>query len=548
MVKCVVVDPVHNHFLGLLNEHFTNILGIRLRPFQEKTVIDLEFSSAPLDFKESYRNQVEKAKNWLRAPYSTTFGPTRIHGTKKLMQLTLPVLQFVCSQIHCPLPILPENRTTYLKQEYCESILEWREEQLEHREAGAQSSTPCGHVLRADEMAEIWSDIDKLLTPTWMASVPSKLGQAHHGKLKADQWRVLGTTHLSASLIRLWATGPMLDERSQRCYDILHVTQSLISAVILAASHSMNKATADAYLRHMLDYLEGIQRLFPDYCLVPNHHLALHVHQYLLLFGPMHSWWTFPFERLIGTLQRTPQNGRLGEASEAGEVESTMARAYGRRGKIRTLLSRAECPEVLQHSVPIFEALLSLQLRDDLRTTIRPDLSVQPEVLASNPTDRVLPTDFRFACTRAQIDVPARGVLPSRLVIGNLLYATSSKHPGNSCIMVSRTGSCDVVPAQLVYIVQFRCGMAKGKTYLGIRRHQEAPINHDPYLAFPVLRARIWAAGFHDLEVIGPSQVACHFASLPLTIGGHELIVALPLSRTAYFLQDAACIEFDEQS
>ena len=162
-------------------------------------------------------------------------------------------------------------------------------------------------------MAQIWSNIEQMLTPTWMTSVPSRLGQAGHGKLKADQWRVLGTTHLSASLIRLWGSGPIDDERSRRCYDILHVTQSLISAIILATSHIITKSSAEAYLRHMLQYLEGIKRLFPDYRLVPNQHLALHIHQYLLLFGPVHSWWTFPYERLIGTLQRTPHNGKVGE-------------------------------------------------------------------------------------------------------------------------------------------------------------------------------------------------------------------------------------------
>ena len=31
-------------------------------------------------------------------------------------------------------------------------------------------------------------------------------------------------------------------------------------------------------------------------------------------YGPVHAWWTFPFERLIGLLQRIPtnfQNGKL---------------------------------------------------------------------------------------------------------------------------------------------------------------------------------------------------------------------------------------------
>jgi len=37
-------------------------------------------------------------------------------------------------------------------------------------------------------MAQIWLDIKKLLTLIWVTSVPPKLGDPNHRKLKADQW------------------------------------------------------------------------------------------------------------------------------------------------------------------------------------------------------------------------------------------------------------------------------------------------------------------------------------------------------------------------
>jgi len=78
-------------------------------------------------------------------------------------------------------------------------------------------------------MESIWSDIRLLLTPTWMTSVPSNLGEASHGKLKADQWRVLGTTHLPLALIRLWGLGNTESPRSRRCREILNLTVLYIS-------------------------------------------------------------------------------------------------------------------------------------------------------------------------------------------------------------------------------------------------------------------------------------------------------------------------------
>jgi len=61
-----------------------------------------------------------------------------------------------------------------------------RQLQQETRVTGAETSTDKGHVLSEKEMEEIRSDIENMVTPTWMTSVPSNLGFPDHGKLKAD--------------------------------------------------------------------------------------------------------------------------------------------------------------------------------------------------------------------------------------------------------------------------------------------------------------------------------------------------------------------------
>ena len=42
--------------------------------------------------------------------------------------------------------------------------------------------------------------------------------------------------------------------------------------------------------------------------------MALHLRDYILLYGPVHSWWAYPFERMIGTLQRISTNYKEGKA------------------------------------------------------------------------------------------------------------------------------------------------------------------------------------------------------------------------------------------
>ena len=115
-------------------------------------------------------------------------------------------------------------------------------------------------------MAQLHSDIKNMATPSWLTSVPTNLGEPSHGKLKADQWRTLGTTYLPISLIRLWNQLEDGDaKRSQQCKKLLEVTLSLISAVIIASSRTTSQEKANLYLHHMQNYLKGLRELFPQY-------------------------------------------------------------------------------------------------------------------------------------------------------------------------------------------------------------------------------------------------------------------------------------------
>ena len=86
-----------------------------------------------------------------------------------------------------------------------------------------------------------------------------------------------------------------------------------MSAVTVATSRTTSPTHAAAYFQHMLAYLEGLKELFPDYKFTANHHFALHLYDFIKFFGPVHSWWTFPFERVIGMLQRISTNYKLGK-------------------------------------------------------------------------------------------------------------------------------------------------------------------------------------------------------------------------------------------
>ncbi|KAH8978428.1 hypothetical protein EDB86DRAFT_2783214, partial [Lactarius hatsudake] len=67
------------------------------------------------------------------------------------------------------------------------------------------------------------------------------------------------------------------------------------------------------YTNTMKNYLKTLKDLHPNKRFRPNHVNALLIGNYLRLYGPVRGWWMFPFERVIGDLQRSSTNNILGE-------------------------------------------------------------------------------------------------------------------------------------------------------------------------------------------------------------------------------------------
>ena len=94
IVQCVVVNAMHNLFLGLIKEHFTSILGIGSLRIQEDPVLSIKFSEAPITFTENERKSVGKLKNWLEAPASKVFSTEHELAINKLKTIHAKALCF----------------------------------------------------------------------------------------------------------------------------------------------------------------------------------------------------------------------------------------------------------------------------------------------------------------------------------------------------------------------------------------------------------------------------------------------------------------------
>jgi len=156
--------------------------------------------------------------------------------------------------------------------------------------------------------------LEKTILPSWISKPPLKFGEASAGSLTADEWRTMALVHLPVALVTLWGEGSQhpysyIGEKHRK---VLDHTMKLLSAVRLAGLRTVTKNRISAYQECMKDYVGNLLNLHPTASQRPNHHMSLHIPHFLQLFGPVRSWWCFPYERLIGILQRLPTNHKSG--------------------------------------------------------------------------------------------------------------------------------------------------------------------------------------------------------------------------------------------
>ncbi|CAG8715931.1 13242_t:CDS:2, partial [Acaulospora colombiana] len=176
----------------------------------------------------------------------------------------------------------------------------------------ASSTVGTPPVISRLDLEEIQQDIPNIVTPSWFTKISSQVGEISNGKLKADEWRSLFTVYLPLSMTRLWASSK---------HHRLHLKSLLILSIIvnITCSTTISGALIKCFNDAIRLYLRIIS--VEDGCsLVIKHHLSLHLTTFMEAFGPCRTYWAFPYERLIGKLQRTlysPSIGMSGASSQS---------------------------------------------------------------------------------------------------------------------------------------------------------------------------------------------------------------------------------------
>ena len=360
------------------------------------------------------------------------------------------------------------------------------------------------------DMDRIRQVINETATPSHINSVPNNFGDARAGTLKADEWRTLMTIYIPIALISLWGTGVVAGTpQTQATFlEVLDHTMHLVSAVWLVCKRTTTRTRATSYRDHLISYVRNLRRLHLHSNFRPNHHAAFHIYDFLLLFGPVRSWWCFAFERLIGQLQRLPNNHKFGKSSFAlpkesliiisGQMEATIHNAYIKAGRLRQWLHKPACPEIIKECKNLLEKTTAPKVQDD---------EEWGEIFLHKGRSRATPSDLRPLVGTDEI------VLLPSLAIDGVRYSSSSRHLGNSLICFYPNGdrTAALILGSIKYI--YRKG---GSTFLVIQRQLPRPSDDDrpdPFARYPDFPARLYQAQVsRALEEVRVDWVLCHYA------------------------------------
>ncbi|KAJ7062156.1 hypothetical protein C8F01DRAFT_986742, partial [Mycena amicta] len=206
-------------------------------------------------------------------------------------------------------------------------------------------------MIDTDSLKRMEAVYKKIVWPCSISRLPPTITKGA-GSIKADQWR----SHFAIFFVALFAGWEVdgvipagdadepkdntkeelaatdnitMDRSFQRHYDTV---LKLSAALRIIACHSITPTEIRRGCRLMELGVRDMARM--NCHLVPYFHLAaMHTEAQLLKYGPMASWWTFPYEQKNGFLGRFNHNGHSG-----GELEGTMMRGFWKGTMVQELV------------------------------------------------------------------------------------------------------------------------------------------------------------------------------------------------------------------
>lgn len=197
------------------------------------------------------------------------------------------------------------------------------------------------------------------------------------------------------------------------------------------------------------------------------------------------------------------------------------------------------CPQAIRMCIDQFKTLTGRQVRNSL--SIDPLLAqddvdmLQVEGFDAEftmedypPLEEPLPTDIwtAFASTFPREARIGKATMINRITHQGIFYTARRIHEGNSGIFLKDS----FVPACIEGFIE-TSSPTKCNIWVVVRRHRLLKVEIDPYLNYPLLKARLWAPDLElKYEIFPVSHIDTHFAKCAVSWEGQAAAVIISLS------------------
>lgn len=174
-------------------------------------------------------------------------------------------------------------------------------------------------------------------------------------------------------------------------------------------------------------------------------------------------------------------------------------------------------------------------VRPDVRSAVSVvDHQDDDEIPNSNeiPLTRDVQSAFSRHFGNVRIQVPSHARPLKRYRAQGVLYTVNHVHEGNGGVLCQGSD----VPYRIENILEFSHSIMGEHIWFVIRAHRPANVKHDPYTAYPLLRAKMWGVDHEtSIHIIPLSYIEGHFAKCVIPWEDMEVAVCVSLSRTQPF-------------
>ncbi|XP_077866348.1 uncharacterized protein LOC144354095 [Saccoglossus kowalevskii] len=143
--------------------------------------------------------------------------------------------------------------------------------------------------ISKDQLEIIQTKIDNTKVPSDMGRMPLKIATSFGG-FTADQWKHWIT------LFSVFSLKDVLPRKDFEMWRLFVLACNLLCAPVISIR---NVGKGHSYL---MNFCRQFEQLYGSQLVTPNMHYHAHLADCILDYGPVYSFWTFPFERFNGIL------------------------------------------------------------------------------------------------------------------------------------------------------------------------------------------------------------------------------------------------------